>query len=232
MAVTKPKAKTGVIAANAALPINGRENLNSDPTRNFRFLVQFTPYNDGHPMKTVNFGFTSVAGLSMAVESIPYREGGMNTTLHQIPGQATFSPITLTRGVHLGNSQAWLWMKRLFTAVGGTASGAESGYAAYQFRSSVTIHVLQHPVNMGNDAGILANDTLMISRNDPISASFRAYNAWISSLAYSDLNAGDNAIMVEQMTLVHEGLDMYWEKSLGGRSTTNQTAGTWAPPLT
>ncbi len=93
--------------------------------------------------------------------------------------------------------------------------GDASGYAAYQFRSSVTIHVLQHPVNMGNDTGVPANDTMKMTRNDPVAASFRAYNAWISSLAYSDLNAGDNAIMVEQMTLVHEGLDMYWEKTMG-----------------
>ena len=209
----------GIVSANAALPINGRENLNSDPTRNFRFLVEFQPYGDNHPMKKpVNFGFTSVAGLSMAVESIPYREGGMNTTLHQIPGQATFSPITLTRGVHLGNSEAWRWMKRLFTAIGPTSA---SGFAAYQFRSSVTIHVLQHPVNMGNDTGVPANNTLAMTRNDPVAASFRAYNAWISSLAYSDLNAGDNAIMVEQMTLVHEGLDMFWEKTMGNRAATN-----------
>lgn len=205
----------GTVSAAAALPINGRESLNSDPTRNFRFLVSFEPYNSEHPMKKVNFGFTSVAGLSMAVESIPYREGGMNTTLHQIPGQATFSPLTLTRGVHLGNDQAWRWMKRLFTAVGPTRT---SGYAAYQFRSSVTIHVLQHPVNMGNDTGVASNDTLKMTRNDPVAMSFRAYNAWISSLAYSDLNAGDNAIAVEQMTLVHEGLDMYWEKNLGSQS--------------
>jgi phage tail-like protein len=209
----------GTASANAALPINGRESLNSDPTRNFRFLVEFQPYGTDHPMaKPVNFGFTSVSGLSMAVESIPYREGGMNTTLHQIPGQATFSPITLTRGVHLGNSQAWRWMKRLFTAVGPTSA---SGYAAYQFRSSVTIHVLQHPVNMGNDTGVPANNTLLMTRNDPIAASFRAYNAWISSLAYSDLNAGDNAIMVEQMTLVHEGLDMFWEANMATQKVTN-----------
>jgi phage tail-like protein len=210
----------GTKAANANLPINGRESLNSDPTRNFRFLVEFHPYRpDNHPMgKPVNFGFTSVSGLSMAVESIPYREGGMNTTLHQIPGQATFSPITLTRGVHLGNSQAWRWMKRLFTAIGPTSA---SGYPNYQFRSSVTIHVLQHPVNMGNDTGVAINDTLAMSRNDPIAMSFRAYNAWISSLAYSDLNAGDNAIAVEQMTLVHEGLDMFWENDIAGQKETS-----------
>ena len=79
------------------LPISGRSNLASDPTRNFRFLVSFQPYiAEGHPMQgSLNFGFVSVSGLSMAVESIPYREGGMNTTLHQVPGQATFSPLSL-----------------------------------------------------------------------------------------------------------------------------------------
>jgi phage tail-like protein len=208
----------GVLKANQSLPINGRNNLNSDPTRNFRFLVDFQPYDTKHsPMKSINFGFTSVAGLSMAVESIPYREGGMNTTLHQIPGQASFSPITLTRGIHLGNDQGWRWIRRLFAAIG--PSGA-TGYPAYQFRSSVTIHVLQHPVKMGNDTGVpYANDQLA-SRNDPVAISFRAYNAWPTALAYSDLNAGDNAIMIEQMTLVHEGLDLVWDGDMGGADYT------------
>jgi phage tail-like protein len=201
-----------VQSANKSLPINGRNNLNSDPTRNFRFLVEFQPYGSPHPMRRINFGFTSVAGLSMAVESIPYREGGMNTTLHQIPGQASFSPITLTRGVHLGNDQGWQWIRRLFAAIG---PSGPTGYPAYQFRSSVTIHVLQHPVKMGNDSGVpYATDTLA-SRNDPIAVSFRAYNAWPTALAYSDLNAGDNAIMVEQMTLVHEGLDLVYDQEMG-----------------
>ena len=214
-----------------SFPINGRESLNSDPTRNFRFLVTFQPYEpNNHPMTSLNFGFTSVAGLSMAVESIPYREGGMNTTLLQIPGQATFSPITMTRGIHLGNNQAWRWIKRLFAAVG-PAEG--TGYPNYQFRSSVTIHVLQHPVNMGNDTGVPYSMDSLASRNDPVAVSFRAYNAWISALAYSDLNAGDNAIAVEQMTIVHEGLDMYWEKNIGTQTQTadDLRGGSWADPV-
>jgi hypothetical protein len=36
------------------------------------------------------------------------------------------------------------------------------------------------------------------------------YNAWPTALAYSDLNAGDNSLLVEQMTLVHEGFDVSW----------------------
>lgn len=208
---------TGKQAAVNSFPISGRESLASDPTRNFRFLVTFQPYGDTekHPMFKPNFGFTSVSGLSMAVESIPYREGGMNTTLHQVPGQATFSPITLSRGVHLGNSQGWRWIKRLFAAVGPGGPGTGTGYPAYQFRTSVTIHVLQHPLNMGNDPANTYTVDIESSRNDAVAMSFRVYNAWITSLAYSDLNAGDNAIAVEQMTLVHEGFDMYWEDGVG-----------------
>lgn len=197
--------------------IGGRSNLASDPTRNFRFLVSFQPYGDvdKHPMKRINFGFSSVSGLAMAVEAIPYREGGQNTTIHQVPGQATFSPITLTRGIHLGNDAGWRWIKRLFAAVG--PGRGKTGYPAYQFRSSVTIHVLQHPLTMSNDSahGSDYRQDHKTSESDAIAVSFRAYNSWISALAYSDLNAGDNAIMVEQMTLVHEGLDMFWEKDLG-----------------
>jgi phage tail-like protein len=176
-------------------------------------------------MTNINFGFTSVSGLSMAVESIPYREGGMNTTLHQVPGQATFSPITLSRGVHVGNDQAWRWIKRLFAAVGPGGPGGGTGYPAYQFRSSVTIHVLQHPLNMGNDPLNTYTEDYESSKNDVVAMSFRAYNAWISALAYSDLNAGDNAIAVEQMTLVHEGLDMYWPSLMGEESQAQEEIG-------
>jgi phage tail-like protein len=43
---------------------------------------------------------------------------------------------------------------------------------------------------------------------------FNVYNCWITSVSYSDLNAGDNAIFVEQATLVHEGFDVNWAEDL------------------
>jgi len=49
-----------------------------------------------------------------------------------------------------------------------------------------------------------------VANDDRVMLRFRLYNAWPTSIAYSDLNAGDNALQVEQMTLVHEGLDMKW----------------------
>jgi phage tail-like protein len=186
--------------------------LQSDPLRNFRYVVQFFPYWTGAPnVGDIKFGFTSVSGLSVATEAIPYREGGMNTTLHQIPGQTTFSPVTMAHGVHMGQNVNWDWMRRLFSVIGGANSSSEK----LNFRAAVDIHVLVHPVSRVNDPELSGSiptqyDEESASLNDAIAVSFRLYNAWIQSLAYSDMNAGDNAIMVEQMVLTHEGFDMRW----------------------
>ena len=200
--------------------VNNRSTLETDPIRNFRFLVTFKPLTGGaagggswlpkQPKVTV--GFTSVSGLSVNTDSIPYREGGYNTTVHQIPGQTTFSPITLQRGVVLGTSQHWDWMRKLFATVqaGTTSTTGEN------FRADIEIEVLTHPI-----AGSGGGNTELTTANykDHVSARFQIYNAWPTSVAYSDLNAGDNALFVEQLTLVHEGFDMKWGQDLTSKGS-------------
>jgi phage tail-like protein len=199
---------------NGPTIINNRSSLETDPLRNFRFLVTFKPLpggqgNGGSWLKAtkVVVGFTSVSGLSVTTDSIPYREGGYNTTVHQIPGQTTFSPITLQRGVVLGTPQHWDWMRKLFATVqtGTTSLQGEN------FRCDLEIAVLTHPI-----AGSGGNNTELTGSNykDHVSARFQVYNAWPTSVAYSDLNAGDNALFVEQITLTHEGFDMTWGSDL------------------
>lgn len=209
--------------------INVRGAMATDPIRNFRFIVTFLPLTQG----TVNggfdpkakVGFTSVSGLAVATESIPYREGGYNTTVHQVPGQSTFSPVTFQRGVSLGSDQHWNWMKMMFQTVSGSAfSNAQS------FRSDIEIAVLNHPVPYSRATGSnspyggtslseaeAANDDIVVAR-------FRLYNAWPTSVAYSDLNAGDNALMVEQMTVVHEGIAVNWAQDPAGGNITSAPA--------
>jgi phage tail-like protein len=195
--------------------INNRSTLETDPIRNFRFLVTFKPLPGGATggdswLKTagkVVVGFTSVSGLSVTTDSIPYREGGYNTTVHQIPGQTTFAPVTLQRGVVLGTSQHWDWMRKLFA----TVQNGTTSRVGENFRVDVEIQVLTHPI--AGSGG--ANEALTTANyKDHVSARFQVYNAWPTSVAYSDLNAGDNAIFVEQLTLVHEGFDMQWGKNL------------------
>lgn len=186
---------------------DSRAFIHSDPIRNFRFIVEFVPtgnanqttenfYTDSAWISQTTLGFMSVSGLSVATEPIPYREGGDNTTPRKLPGQSNFSDITLTRGVVIGSYRNWRWLQRIFHAVQGQGSAAAGGEDAY-FRWNIDIHVLHHPVNQASGA-------------NPAKVSFRVFNAWPSSLAYSDLDAGGNAVLIEQMTLTHEGWDMRW----------------------
>ncbi len=184
--------------------INNRSNIVTDPLRNFRYLVTFDPQDrtntDMDNLSKISFGFTSVSGLAVQTDAIPYREGGFNTTVHQLPGQTSFAPVQLSRGMVLGTGQNYAWMRQLFQ----TVQGSVNRNTATNFRVDVEIEVLSHPI-----ASSPTNITQGVSgrQTDHVAKRFKIYNAWITSLAYSDLNAGDNAILVEQMQLVHEGWD-------------------------
>ena len=196
--------------------INNRSDLKTDPIRNFRFLVTFLPHVESGwvgPSK-MTMGFTSVSGMAVTTDSIPYREGGYNTTVHQIPGQTTFAPITLQRGVVLGTRQNWDWMRMLFRTVQG---GGTNNYNT-NFRCDLEIAVLSHPIP-GSGAAVTGS----VAEDDHVALRFKVYNAWPTSVAYSDLNAGDNAIFVEQATLVHEGFDLNWATDLTPGGTAPQT---------
>lgn len=199
----------------ATTNINVRGAMATDPIRNFRFIVTFQPLvmgAEGGWKPESKVGFTSVSGLAIATESIPYREGGYNTTVHQVPGQTTFSPVTFQRGVSIGSRQHWDWMRMMFQTVSGNSFTNKQS-----FRSDIEIAVLNHPVpySYGSKTyggGLTETDA---AEDDIVVARFRLYNAWPTSVAYSDLNAGDNALMVEQMTVVHEGMAMEWASDPG-----------------
>lgn len=180
-------------------------SIATDPLRNFKFLVNITPVNSitGTNGKSItSLGFMSVSGLNLSTEVIPYRQGGMNTTPQKMPGQTDFSPLTLSRGVLLGTDQSWLWTKELFATLQGSAGTTGPGN---DFRGHADILVLDHPVTKGG-------------ANTPVKMWFRCYNVWISNLGYSDLDAGGNGFMVEQMTLQHEGFELAWASSTPGAS--------------
>lgn len=202
------------------MPVNIQNNFSSlatDPLRNFKFHVniQHQVRGNGTARKNlVSLGFTSVSGLSMTTEAIPYRQGGYNTTVHQIPGQTTFSPVTLQRGVALGTDHSWHWMRQLFSVIAGNGNFDGGVTPNKSFRCKVDINVLDHPITTDRNGATGGAAT-------PIRMRFRLYNAWISALSYSDLNAGDNALLVEQMTIVHEGFNMLMSDARPGVDAPN-----------
>lgn len=169
-------------------------HLATDPLRNFKFQVNI--YNSSLP-GILNLGFMSVSGLNITTEVIPYRQGGFNTTTQKMPGQSDFSPITLSKGLAVGDVQMMNWMRQLFTVIQGTGTGAPGA----DFRSIFDILIMDHPVTKGNTV--------------PVKAAFRVYNAWPTALAFSDMDAGANALVIQQMTLAHEGFDFKLATSTG-----------------
>lgn len=180
-----------------------KSTIETDPLRNFKFLVRIHKSINGAP-SFADIGFMSVSGLNASTEIIPYREGGNNTSSRKLPGQTNYSDITLTNGLVLNGHQLWYWFRQIFFVSqgrGGAAPGVE-------FRSRVEIHILDHPVN--NDA------------QQPTKALFQVYNAWPSSLAFSDLDSGGNAVFVQQMVLTHEGWDFHLSTTPGRQTVENR----------
>jgi phage tail-like protein len=191
----------------------------TDPLRNFRFQVEFLPpsnggtyFNPASTAATTGFsgGFTSVSGLTINTQAIAYREGGYNTTVHQIPGMTTFNPIVLSRGMVYGQDQAITWMRALFAA----AAGDGIALGSSDFRLDLNIYVNDHPstTSAPNSAsGAAGSNTPRVL--------FRVHNAWISTLSYNDLNGTDNNILFEGITLVHEGLSVEFVDDSGAPYT-------------
>jgi phage tail-like protein len=185
--------------------INRFSSVATDPLRSFRFYAEFLPPQQGSKVnaKITGFsgGFTQISGLGINTQSIAYREGGYNTTIHQVPGMTTFNPISFNRGVIYKNDQAIAWMQHLFAA----AAGDGIALGENDFRCDIKIYVLDHPAASNATATTSGEGGAQVPK-----MGFHVHNAWISTLNYSDLDAGGNNLMVETMGVVHEGLSVFY----------------------
>ena len=196
-------------------------SIKTDPLRAFKFIVEFevntsngsaAVFDDRiHKFKS---GFQTLNGLAINVQPIPYREGGYNTTIHQVPGMATFTPITLQRGAVFGNDEVIAWVRGLFAASAGEGVALNGN----DFRLNLTVWVLDHPTTVidGADADVVKSAAKL---------GFKIWNAWPSSISYSDLNAGNQGLLFESMTLVHEGLSIGYPDSNGAITYANPSSG-------
>lgn len=220
--------------------LNTRSSLATDPLRNFRFLARFIPLGINSSDLRFDFrvGFTSIQGLSIQTESIPYREGGFNTVVHNIPGQQSFSPVTFQRGVVVGTRQNWEWFRKIFDPASrgwssdpvGAATGSgtfDSAGLTADYRCRVVVSVLGHPRPATVDNAFYSGTDVAAGNTPSAYMQFSLLNAWPTNLAYSDLNATDNAVFVEQMTVVHEGLDIWWENNSAVDQPTRHQG--WSP---
>jgi len=174
----------------------------TDPLRNFKFQVILTPLNAtgaGGGGTSITLGFMTVQGLAANIDSIPYREGNMNTVTQQMPGQTSFNPITLSHGVICGQTGGPLevnMLQQIFTVNQGSGTQAPG----MNFRYKADIQVLDHPVT---------------TQDAPVKAWFIVHNAWTTAFAWGDLDAGANQTLVAQLSMVHEGFDVSYAAGVG-----------------
>jgi phage tail-like protein len=200
------------------MPISQR----TDPLRNFKFQIQIvggpnlnTHAGAGNSIGLDGLGFAEMSGLSVTNELIAYREGGMNTHPHKMVGQSDFPPVSFSRGVFVNQSQMWKWQTFIHSwQQGQGATGSTGLYVAgnNDYRCDIVVRVYDHPFTANNAAGGQYQNTDLPDNlsNTPtkpgnVRLAFRLFNCWPGVFAMNGLNAGDNGILIQQMTVHHEG---------------------------
>lgn len=155
-------------------------NKRLDPYRNFLFRVKFGT--------TYVAAVSKVTGLSKTVQTIKHREGG-DPNPRMLPGQVDWQPITFERGITLAaefqewTSQVWGYANMQ----GLMGAGAKPVLA--DFRKDITIE--------------------LYSEDGSVVMTWAVYNAWPSQyVGMSDLDALGNAVVIESLTIQHEGFEL------------------------
>ena len=142
-------------------------------------------------------GVSKVGALKRTTEVVEHREGGDPSTVRKSPGQSKYDPITLERGV-THDPEFENWANKVWNF--GANLGAEVSLA--DFRKDITLEVY-------NEAGQLA-------------ISYRIFRCWVSEFqALPDLDASDNAVAIQMLTLENEG----WERDTAVTEPTEPTFG-------
>jgi phage tail-like protein len=143
-----------------------------DPYRNFRFEVEINGFTHA--------GFQKVSGLKHSVQVIDYREGGENEVMRKLPGQSTFDPITLERGMS-NNNDFVDWIEQIFNLDNIDGQPPLEGW-----RRKVVIYAK-------NKAGTRVKK-------------WTVFNAWPSENMPGDLDASGNDVLIETLVLQNEGI--------------------------
>lgn len=211
--------------------------IGSDPLRNFQYRVmihhqyitsfvqlgfmsvsglsvqnQVIPYREGGNNTTTrkmpgqtDFGALSLTrGMLAAPVSTSNSSGSAGSFLAPMNSATVNSQGQITGGGSFRSTEAYVWFTQIFAAQAGTGASfynTKGKVQNYNFRYTVTIDLMEHPITFGTNA---AGVELTL----PVKARYTVYNAWPMGLSYSDLEAGGNAVVIENLQLAHEGWEL------------------------
>jgi len=141
-----------------------------DPSPVFRFGVEIQGIQVAR--------FSECSGLEFEQETYDYKEGGLNSHLHRLPGRFKFTNLTLKKGIATDGQAMWEWVTK---TVGQAGEGK-----VVTHNVTVTLYDL---------SGESPLRTWVFQKAYPVKWSVAA------------LAADQNAIAIETLVLAHQGMD-------------------------
>src|SRR6266481_7748803 len=68
-------------------------------------------------------GFSECSGLEATLEVLEYKEGGLNSYVHKFPTRASYSNISLKRGITYLEADLWTWHQGFVQGMGKRKDG-------------------------------------------------------------------------------------------------------------
>jgi phage tail-like protein len=183
----------------AAPSLADRTRLRADPVRNFKFQIQLFHSDATLSRQIAEMGFMTLDGIAMNTDMVQYREGGWNTNPHKLPGQTDFAPLTMSAGVFYTKPGMWNLAKQMFSVQWGQGTIG----MGEEFRYDMAVRVLDHPVTDGPASGSTGDTSGAI-------LAFSFYNCWTASIGFNNLSSMENAVLIHQMQVHHEGFDVFY----------------------
>jgi phage tail-like protein len=127
----------------------------------------------------VSAGFSRVSGLSQETEVVEYREGIDGASVRKLPGLTTFEDLVLEKGKST-NEDFQIWQNQVFEV------RERGGLPDPAYRRNVIIQLL--------------------NRNNVPVKEWVAFRAWATKLEHGDFDAASSDVLLETLTIAHEGL--------------------------
>jgi phage tail-like protein len=170
------------------------------PFGNFAFHVNFIPLSKGsHPKLFKNNswgGFSEISGLEASMEHRAIKEGGRNYGTVMRAGQTTFGTVILKRGIV---SAQFLWQWWAYFA---GANGANDAVPNADNRCNMVIGLTRK--TLANPAERSQKIPKLTDRH----VAWQLRNVMPVKFKIGDFNAKGTDVAIEELHVVHEGLDL------------------------
>lgn len=152
----------------------------------FRFKVALY-HSDSNDLLCAGY-FSEVTGFELTMEPKVIKEGGRNWGEHQRSGPTKFAPMVLKRGVTDVND-LWAW----FDITG------RQGYYGYRLSGEITVLGNATATPDGNGGTSISENPVMV---------WKLTGVLPTKFKGPDLNATASQVAIEEITLVHEGIEL------------------------